>query len=238
MQGVFLAKALGATTMAIGTHVTPTARDTLEAFPALDFALRCEPEETARELVCTLEAIRPNASDGLSSPEPCDLNLEPLTKIAGIAYRRNGQVVVNPDRPFIQDLDMLPIPRHELLPLERYKLPIVGGRYTFVVTSRGCPAGYRFCVKHVTYQNTFRLRSPDHIMREPCVALSAGQRHADPGRRAVDDLLGGHARPGGLEPARAVDLGRSYRPTRRSGGAVVGEHTMETIELTSHAIQV
>jgi radical SAM superfamily enzyme YgiQ (UPF0313 family) len=42
----------------------------------------------------------------------------------------------------------------------------VGGRYTFVVTSRGCPAGCRFCIKHVTYQDTFRFRSPDHILQE------------------------------------------------------------------------
>ncbi|MBM4430376.1 MAG: radical SAM protein, partial [Chloroflexi bacterium] len=89
-----------------------------------------------------------------------------VSRIEGIAYRRDGQVVINPDRPFIADLDTLPIPRHELLPLERYKLPLVGGRYTFVVTSRGCPGGCRFCIKHVTYQETFRFRSPEHIMRE------------------------------------------------------------------------
>jgi radical SAM superfamily enzyme YgiQ (UPF0313 family) len=75
-------------------------------------------------------------------------------------------VVINDERPFVADLDALPIPRHELLPLHRYKLPLVGGRYTFVVTSRGCPGGCIFCIKHVTYQNTFRLRSPAHILQE------------------------------------------------------------------------
>ena len=40
MYGVFLAKALGAKTMAMGTHVTPMWRETLEPFPALDFVLR------------------------------------------------------------------------------------------------------------------------------------------------------------------------------------------------------
>ncbi|MBN1976918.1 MAG: radical SAM protein [Anaerolineae bacterium] len=168
MRGVFLAKALGATTMAIGTHVSPTTVDTLKAYPALDFVLRGEPEETVRELVDTLEAIRQQAEietdSGLLAPwfrEP-----DALAQLRGIAYRRDGRVVVNPDRPFAEDLDSLPIPRHELLPLEKYKLPIVGGRYTFVVTSRGCPGGCRFCIKHVTYQNTFRFRSPGHILKE------------------------------------------------------------------------
>jgi len=51
MYGVFLAKSLEAVTMAFGTHVTPMARETLRAFPALDFALRGEPEMVLRELI-------------------------------------------------------------------------------------------------------------------------------------------------------------------------------------------
>ena len=166
MRGAFLAKALGATTMAIGTHVSPATEDTVQAYPALDFVIRGEPEETARELVDTLEAMRRGAGDEAGGTDPWRLDPEPLAGVRGIAYRRNGRVMITADRPFIEDLDTLPIPRHELLPLDRYKLPIVGGRYTFVVTSRGCPAGCRFCIKHVTYGNTLRLRSPAHIMEE------------------------------------------------------------------------
>ena len=165
MRGVFLAKSLGSTTMAVGTHVSPAAEDTLRAFPALDFALRGEPEETARELVSTLESVRlktVDQQDQLSDAK----RTEALSQVKGIAYLHDGCVVMTSDRPFVADLDNLPIPRHELLPLQRYKLPVVAGRYTFVVTSRGCPAGCRFCIKHVTYQNTFRFRSPEHIMKE------------------------------------------------------------------------
>src|SRR5574341_1466249 len=56
MLGVFLARSLGARTIAFGTHVTPMARETLERFPVLEFVLRGEPELTLRELVDTLEA--------------------------------------------------------------------------------------------------------------------------------------------------------------------------------------
>jgi anaerobic magnesium-protoporphyrin IX monomethyl ester cyclase len=162
MRGVFLAKSLGAVTMAVGTHVSPATGDTLTAYPALDFVLRGEPELTLVELIETLDRANSNFEFRTSKSQ---VTVD-VSRLKGIAYRRDGQVVINPDRPFIADLDTLPIPRHELLPLERYKLPLVGGRYTFVVTSRGCPGGCRFCIKHVTYQETCRFRSPEHIMRE------------------------------------------------------------------------
>src|SRR5215475_15958409 len=51
MYGAFLAKSVGAWTMAFGTHVTPMVRETLEPFPALDFVLRGEPEYTFKEQI-------------------------------------------------------------------------------------------------------------------------------------------------------------------------------------------
>ena len=60
LYGVFLAKALGARTIAFGTHVTPLTLETLRPFPALDFILRGEPEVTLRELPDTLESRTPS----------------------------------------------------------------------------------------------------------------------------------------------------------------------------------
>ena len=40
MYGAFLARSMGATTIALGTHVTPIPRETMRAFPSLDFVLR------------------------------------------------------------------------------------------------------------------------------------------------------------------------------------------------------
>ncbi len=59
MYGVFVAKALGARTIAFGTHVTPLTLETMQPFPALDFVLRGEPEMTLRELLDTLDAKTP-----------------------------------------------------------------------------------------------------------------------------------------------------------------------------------
>ncbi len=114
MRGVFLAKALGATTVAVGTHVTVVAEQTLRAYPALDLVVRGEPEETVQELVPIVLAAsgRERSADAV----PAD-----LTAVRGLARRRGDQVILNPDRPFIADLDSLPIPRHELLPLAKYR---------------------------------------------------------------------------------------------------------------------
>ena len=94
-----------------------------------------------------------------------DGNLD-LHRIKGIAWRNGDEIVLNFPRPFIQDLNDLPIPMHELLPLQKYRMPLIKGPFTFIVTSRGCPAGCTYCIKHVSYQYSTRLRSPELIMKE------------------------------------------------------------------------
>jgi radical SAM superfamily enzyme YgiQ (UPF0313 family) len=156
LYGTFLAKALGARTIAFGTHVTPLTRETMESFPSLDYVLRGEPELTLRELIETCE-------EGGS-----------LAGLQGLAYQRNGEIKINPDRPLVQNLDELPIPLHNLLPLNKYRIPMVKGPYAFVVTSRGCPAACRFCIKHVSYGDSVRVRSPESILRELWVLKELG----------------------------------------------------------------
>jgi len=182
MYGVFLARALGARTVAFGTHVTPMAIETMEAHPSLDFVLRFEPELTLRELLDALDE-RESPSWVQNLLKESDLTWEPtaradgLSACKGLVWRKDGEVVVNPNRPFIQDLDHLPLPLHHLLPLDRYRMPMLRGPYSFVVTSRGCPAGCRFCIKHVTYQRSVRVRSPESIMEELRMLQRLGVRN-------------------------------------------------------------
>ncbi len=183
MHGVMLAKSLGARTMAFGTHVTPMPTETLRDFPALDFVLRGEPELTFRELLDVLEGRQANrpewvpamlaktdplwqASPELDAPARENLQLADLTRVKGLVWRRRGEIHINPDRPFLPDLDDLPMPLHHLLPLDRYRMPLMKGPFTFILTSRGCPAGCKYCIKHVSYQWSVRLHSVDRIMKE------------------------------------------------------------------------
>ena len=162
MRGVALAHELGATTIAFGTHVTPMYQETMERFPALDFILRGEPELTLVELIDTLE--KANLPPPTPDLKPSISNL--YAPIKGLVWRQGEEIVANAERPLLQNLDELPLPLHHLLPLDKYRIPMIKGPYSFVVTSRGCPGGCTFCIKHVTYGRSVRLRSPGHIFDE------------------------------------------------------------------------
>ena len=178
MYGTFLAKTRGALTIAFGTHVTPIPRETMRAFPTLDFVLYGEPDLTLRDLVDHLEdtlAARPETIEnlfarhdpGYSPPAATDPPMPPsLAEVKGLVWRRNGDIVMNPARPFIADLNDLPLPLHDLLPWRHYRMPMLHGPFTFIVPSRGCPAGCTYCIKHVSYQYSVRTRSPENVLRE------------------------------------------------------------------------
>jgi anaerobic magnesium-protoporphyrin IX monomethyl ester cyclase len=100
-----------------------------------------------------------------------------MSSIKGLAWRKQGEIVMNWDRPFFKSLDDLPIPHHHLLPLDKYRMPMIKGPYTFIVTSRGCPAGCKYCIKHVSYQNSVRLRSPEKLIEEMWLLYDLGVHH-------------------------------------------------------------
>jgi radical SAM superfamily enzyme YgiQ (UPF0313 family) len=217
MYGAFLARSLGAITIAFGTHVTPMPRETMRSFPALDFVLRGEPELSLRELMDVIQVANGRfklAGDGLTNQEgqpmdasgllrkmmadadstwkpawtvdaqgspvsnaPIGTSHAQLAAIKGLVWRRGDEVAVNPDRPFVRDLNDLPIPLHHLLPLDKYRIPMVKGPYTFIVTSRGCTAGCKYCIKHVSYQFSIRIRTPENIMEELRVLYKLGIRN-------------------------------------------------------------
>jgi anaerobic magnesium-protoporphyrin IX monomethyl ester cyclase len=104
--------------------------------------------------------------EGESSEDRMAISQQQLASIKGLVWRRGEEITVNPDRPFFRNLDDLPMPLHHLLPLDKYRIPMVKGPYTFIVTSRGCTAGCKYCIKHVSYQYSIRVRSPENIMQE------------------------------------------------------------------------
>jgi radical SAM superfamily enzyme YgiQ (UPF0313 family) len=182
--GCFLAKARGAKTIAFGTHVTPIPRETMRSYPALDFCLVGEPDLTLRDLLDQLESkldqrspqIEKLFADHVSDYRPAlsSNGSVHMHAIKGIAWRNGDEIVLNMPRPFIKDLDDLPMPMHELLPMQEYRMPLIKGPFTFIVTSRGCPAGCTYCIKHVSYQYSVRLRSPELLLEEMQLLKSLG----------------------------------------------------------------
>lgn len=87
--------------------------------------------------------------------------LEGDEDITDLAYRRDGEIIhrKGPGGPV-----SYPVPRHELFPIEKYRLPH-GRRYPFscVITNFGCPFHCKFCVAH---DISYRERAVDEIMEE------------------------------------------------------------------------
>ena len=187
MYGCFLAKARGAMTIAFGTHVTPIPRETMKPFPALDIILLGEPDLTIRDLLDLLEGKVDERSEKMQEIfAKHDLAYEPALdedgnvdfhQIKGIVWRDGDEIVVNQTRPFIADLNDMPHPMHHLLPLQDYRMPYIKGPFTFIVTSRGCPAGCTYCIKHVSYQYSVRVRSPENIMEELWILKKLGMNN-------------------------------------------------------------
>ncbi len=93
----------------------------------------------------------------------------PLAQVKGIAFADNGGVERTAPREPIEDLDSLPMPAYDLVPVEQYFAlhhggTAPGGRTLTVFTSRGCPFACAFC--HNLFGRRFRARSADSVVSE------------------------------------------------------------------------
>jgi len=128
-----------------GPHVTFTAEETLRSFPEVDIVVRGEGEETMRELL--------QAFSGKES----------LERVRGLTFRENGRIFQTGDRPFLPDLDLLPLPDRTLFPIYRYvamRVPVS------ILTSRGCPMECSFCVGYRMTGKKGRFRNPLRVVDE------------------------------------------------------------------------
>ncbi|MCZ7581859.1 MAG: B12-binding domain-containing radical SAM protein [Deltaproteobacteria bacterium] len=127
-----------------GVHATARDKDILRGNPAIDYVLRREPEETAAELFA-------------GSPAP---------SIAGLTHRADGEIVRNADRPYLEDLDALPLPAWDAGDLSLYRLPFSRRRFVCVAPHRGCPYRCSFCTAGAYYGRKLRLRRVDAVVEE------------------------------------------------------------------------
>jgi radical SAM superfamily enzyme YgiQ (UPF0313 family) len=82
-----------------------------------------------------------------------------LENINGIAFYRDGKVIVTPQRELIADLDILPFPKHEIY----FKTPRLNG---CIMTSRGCPFKCSFCALDTISRGIVRYRSIKNVVDE------------------------------------------------------------------------
>jgi len=121
-----------------GPHVSLFRNKVLEGCRA-DFAVKNEGERTFVDLCSGKE----------------------LSSIEGLIYRDGGQIIENPDRPFIQDLDSLPFPTYDKFPLNEYLTDEIS-----IISSRGCPYSCTFCAAYTSLGKKFRMRSAENVLDE------------------------------------------------------------------------
>lgn len=86
------------------------------------------------------------------------------SKIQGVAYKSNGQVVVNEDR-IVEDVDSLPLPARELIHQDMYSSAVALDPMTTMISSRGCPFRCGFCAKF-PWDKKLRFRSASLVVDE------------------------------------------------------------------------
>jgi anaerobic magnesium-protoporphyrin IX monomethyl ester cyclase len=136
-----------------GPHVSFAAERTLKDYPGIDLIVAGEGEETIAELMA-----------GGFNPKIWET-------IPGLVFRNNGRIIDTGQRPFIEDLDTLPLPARHLLPLSRYQAL---GYSISIITSRGCPYSCIFCQGRRMVGNRVRLRSAPLVVDEIEEILSYG----------------------------------------------------------------
>ncbi len=129
-----------------GPHATFMPRQVLEECKHVDIIVKGEGEETTKELVEKIE------------------KRVPLDEVKGITFRKKSEIIDAEPRPFIKNIDDIPFPSRDLLPLHLYQ--VNGVKYTTMLTSRGCPFKCSFCSSSRLFGGYWRGRSPENILEE------------------------------------------------------------------------
>ena len=128
-----------------GPHLTIYPVESV-AQPYIDFGVVGEGEYTLIELIKALEGDND------------------FSAVAGLVWKKDGEVVVNPARKFSKSLDELPMPDHSLFDLKQHRIPFDEVSPTgVIISSRGCPYKCRFCSQNYPY---YRMRSAEIVVEE------------------------------------------------------------------------
>ncbi len=136
-----------------GEHMTAMPEFSLQACPAIDYAVLGEGEETIAELIAVHERGESTAN------------------VAGIAFHRNDAVVKTPRRSRVKTIEDIARPAWDLIPLETY----LAGGYSFgvnigrtipLMATRGCPYQCTFCSNPSMWTTRWMARPPGDVVDE------------------------------------------------------------------------
>jgi radical SAM superfamily enzyme YgiQ (UPF0313 family) len=131
-----------------GAHVSTMRKKVLEDCDAIDYGAVLEGEHTLLELA--------------QGTAPRD--------IKGLIYRDGHEIIYNGDRPFIDDLDLLPFPKYEKFDKSDYSSLLS------IFSSRGCPFECTYCPVRLAIGRRFVARSAANVADEIAYQYSLGYR--------------------------------------------------------------
>lgn len=138
-----------------GVHVTALPEETLTEFPDFDLGVLTEAEDSILEICQAVEEKRS------------------VTDIPGTIYRENGEIIRALPRINFPDVNTIPFPNREILPMEWYSKKHTSRgvlrdvwRVAEIDSSRGCPFACTFCNVELTHGRKTRFRTPDNVLRE------------------------------------------------------------------------
>jgi len=136
-----------------GEHVTALPEFSLTDCPALDYCGLGEGEDILLDFVQT---VRSNGD---------------LSNVAGLFYRDNGKFKRTEARKRIREVDTIPWPAWDRLPIDVYLSSSYGmgvnqGRNMPMLATRGCPYQCTFCSNPVMYEQRYFMRAPEDIIQE------------------------------------------------------------------------
>ncbi len=121
-----------------GPEVSFDSVEILETYPFIDYIIYGEGEESLKEFLTSIKEGNDDFKD-----------------IKGLTYRRDNKVIMNPPRPLIRDLNIIPSPYENIG--DEFNNKIV-----YFESSRGCPFNCKFClsstIKGVRYFNIDRVK--------------------------------------------------------------------------------
>jgi len=147
-----------------GYHATINGHRILKKYPFIDYAIRGEGEYSLLDLL-----------DKIKKGE----KISEIRKVNGIVYRQNGVVKEGAPDVLITNLDELPFPDRTFVLdndygyISNFKMP----KFTFLLTSRGCPYMCSYCSCAAFLKRRWLSRSAENILDEIEEILSLGYKN-------------------------------------------------------------
>jgi anaerobic magnesium-protoporphyrin IX monomethyl ester cyclase len=147
-----------------GPHPTLVPDQILKNYDFIDFIVRNEGEYVTLNLINALEK-----------------NLD-TSKILGISFKKNNEIINNPQAPVIENLDELPFPEWKFFDLKKYvsqpEYPEEYKKHYFgsIISSRGCPFRCTFCSSSNFWGYKIRFRSAKNVVDEMKMLFDLGIR--------------------------------------------------------------